>query len=183
MIDLTILLRKALGGDKAAEAEAIRIVYPELKRIAAALAAAENSASSLNPSAIVSEFYLQKLAPPGGIPANIADRNHFLSIAARGMRQVLIDQARARSAAKRLPNETPNFYTAPCTELPRETILALESALSRLQQLDPLIAQIVELIYYLGCSQTETAAILAITPDRVRKEWLFARDWLQNQLK
>lgn len=182
MIDLTILLRKALGGDKAAEEEALRLLYPELRRIAAALAAAESSAATLNPSAVISEFYLQKFAASSGIPENIADRNHFLSIAARGMRQVLIDKARSRSASKRRPPENPNFFSAPCTALPHETVLALEAALTRLQAIDPLVARIVELIYYLGCSQTETAAILGISTDRVRKEWLFARDWLQHQL-
>lgn len=179
MNQLTLLLRKALAGDKAAEAEAIAVVYPELKRIAAAMAAREGADPSLTPTVLVSDFYTQKFA--GGLPENITDRNHFFALAAKAMRQVLIDRARARNATKRQPVD-PNVFTRPCTALSPETVLALDAALTKLEKLDARASRVVELQFYLGCSLSETASILGVSLHHVRHDWDYARHWLHTQL-
>ena len=181
-LSLTALLRKAIAGDKAAEHEAIRLVYPELKKIAARMTAHEKAGESLSPTVLVHDFYVQKLCAPAGIAVQIKDRNHFFALAARAMRQVLIDRARARNSAKRSPVEG-NVFARPCTELPPDTLLAVDTALNRLEKLDPRATRVVELRYYLGCSINETAAILGITIQNAREDWGFARQWLQAQFK
>lgn len=179
MKNLTILLRKALHGDKLAEQEALAIVYPELKRIAARLAAREQADPSLSPTILVSDFYAEKFAT--GLPEDIADRNHFFALAARAMRQVLTDRARARNATKRQPID-PDLFSRPCTTLPPETLLALETALTKLEKLDPRAARVVEMMFYLGCTFTETAAALNAPLHQVRQDWDFARHWLTSVL-
>jgi RNA polymerase sigma factor (TIGR02999 family) len=181
MINLTLLLRKALGGDKAAEQEAISLVYPELKRIAARLSAQESSDPALSPTILVSDFYAEKFRSTAGLPGGITDRNHFFCIAARAMRQVLVDRARARNATKRQPVD-PNFTQRPCTALAPETLLALEAALRRLEGLAAQAAKVIELRYYLGCTVEETAKSLGISTKQVRAEWDFARQWLESEL-
>jgi RNA polymerase sigma factor (TIGR02999 family) len=179
MNQLTVLLRKALSGDKTAEAEAISIVYPELKRIAAIMASRESADPSITPTILVSDFYAQKFA--GGLPENIADRNHFYALAARAMRQVLIDRARSRNATKRQPID-PALFTRSCTALSPDTVLALDAALSKLEKLDARASRVVELQFYLGCSITETASILGVSVHHVRHDWDYARHWLHSQL-
>ena len=179
MNNLTILLRKALLGDKLAEQEAIAIVYPELKRIAGLLASRETADPSLSPTVLVSDFYAEKFAI--GLPEHITDRNHFFALAARAMRQVLIDRARARTTIKRQPVD-PNLFNRPCTALAPETLLALETALKKLEELDPRAARVVELIFFLGCTYSETAAALNIPLHQVRQDWDFARHWLIKYL-
>ena len=181
MIQLTLLLRKALGGDKAAEQEAIALVYPELKRIAARMAALESSDPSLSPTILVSDFYTEKFRSPAGLPGNITDRNHFFSIAARAMRQVLVDRARSRNAQKRQPVD-PNFFQRACTAISPETLLALEAALKRLELIAPQAARVIELRYFLGSTVEETAKSLGISTKQVRAEWDFARQWLESEL-
>ena len=179
MNQLTILLRKALLGDKHAEQEALAIVYPELKRIAALLASRESSDPSLSPTVLVSDFYAEKFAT--SLPENITDRNHFFALAARAMRQVLVDRARARKAAKRQPID-PDLFNRPCTALSPETLLALETALTKLEKLDPRAARVVELMFFLGCTLAETSAALNIPTHHVRQDWDFARHWLTSVL-
>jgi RNA polymerase sigma factor (TIGR02999 family) len=179
MNNLTVLLRKALLGDKIAEQEAIAIVYPELKRIAGRLASRESADPSLSPTVLVSDFYAEKFAT--GLPEDITDRNHFFALAARAMRQVLVDRARARTTLKRQPVD-PNLFNRPCTALSPETLLALETALTKLEKLDLRAARVVELMFYLGCTFSETAAALNTPVHHVRQEWDFARHWLTSQL-
>jgi RNA polymerase sigma factor (TIGR02999 family) len=181
MMNLTILLRKALGGDKAAEQEAIALVYPELKRIAARMTAQESADPTLSPTILVSDFFAEKFRAPTGLPGSINDRNHFFSIAARAMRQVLVDRARARNATKRQPVD-PHFFQRPCTALSPETLLALEAALKRLEAIAAQAAKVIELRYYLGCTVEETAKSLSISTKQVRAEWDFARQWLESEL-
>ena len=180
MKNLTILLRKALLGDKLAEQEAIAIVYPELKRIAGRLAARETADPSLSPTVLVSDFYAEKFST--GLPEDITDRNHFFALAARAMRQVLVDRARARTTLKRQPID-PDFFNRPCTTLAPETLLALENALTKMEKLDPRAARVVELMFYLGCTYSETAAALNAPLHHVRQEWDFARHWITPVLK
>ena len=181
-LSLTALLHRAIAGDKAAEQEAIRQVYPELKKIAARMTAREHSGAGISPTVLVHDFYVQKLCAPVGIAAEIKDRNHFFALAALAMRQVLIDRARARNSAKRSPVES-NVFARRCTELPPDTLIAVDTALIRLEKLDPRAVRVVELRYYLGCSINETAAILGISIQNTRDDWSFARQWLQSHLK
>lgn len=179
MNNLTVLLRKALLGDKLAEQEAIAIVYPELKKIAARLSSRERADPSLSPTVLVSDFYTEKFAV--GLTEDITDRNHFFALAARAMRQVLVDRARARTTLKRQPID-PNLFNRPCTALAPETLLALETALKKLEELDAPAARVVELMFFLGCTLSETAAALNLPLHKVRQNWDFARHWLTTQL-
>lgn len=181
MSDLTFLLRKALLGDREAEEEAIRQVYPELKKIAARMTSKESSDANLSPTVLVHDFYVNKLCAPAGLAVEIKDRNHFFALSARAMRQVLIERARARNSVKRSPVDR-NLFATPSTDLAPETLLALESALIRLEKLDPRAARVVELVYYLGCTLAETASILSVPIHTMREDWAFARRWLLDQL-
>jgi RNA polymerase sigma factor (TIGR02999 family) len=155
-------------------------VYDELRRIAAAYMRRETPGQTLQATALVHEAYLRLAAAR---PA-WRDRQHFIAIAARSMRQVLVDRARARGAAKRWAaldrvslHESIEAGVAPDDMLP-----ALDEALTRLEQLDPEQARIVELRFFAGASIDEAAAALGISPATLKRRWALARAWLHREL-
>ncbi|MGE4071003.1 MAG: ECF-type sigma factor [Lysobacterales bacterium] len=173
----TVLLRQWSSGDEAARDALMARAYQELKRIARAQMAGERAGHTLQPTALVHEAYL-KLA--GGAHIDWQDRTHFFAVSARVIRQVLVDSARRRQAARRDASGM-----APLTLSVTEDVVdlqALDQALNRLEALDPTQARVVELRYFAGLSIAETAHSMDLSTATVERAWRAARAWLYGQL-
>jgi len=158
-------------------------VYAELRRLAAHYLRGERPGQTLQPTALVHEAYfkLQK-----DRPERWQNRAHFCAIAAHAMRQVLIERARARDALKRgggAPRVTFDEGLQAAAGERGFDMLALDSALERLAQLDAGQARIVELRFFGGLSIEETAAAMNISPATVKRHWALARAWLARELE
>jgi RNA polymerase sigma factor (TIGR02999 family) len=155
-------------------------VYNELRRLAAAYMRRERPGQTLQATALVHEAYL-RLADAG---TPWKDRNHFIGVAARSMRQILVDRARARGAQKRWGGMDRVSLTDALVRATNEDSMlpALDEALSRLEQLDPEQARIVELRYFVGLSIDETADALKMSPATLKRRWALARAWLFREL-
>src|SRR5213592_4310942 len=160
----------------AAADELAPLVYDELRRLAAAYMRRERPGQTLQATALVHEAYM-RLATAG---RPWTDKQHFIGIAARSMRQILVERARARGAQKRwagLDRVTMTDALAVAAD-PEGIMPALDDALTRLEQIDAEQARIVELRYFAGLSIEETADALAISPATLKRRWAMARAWL-----
>ena len=157
------------------------LVYDELRRIAAGYISRERPGQTLQATALVNEAFV-RLANEKSRP--FANRTHFLAIAALSMRQILVQQARARKAAKRggAPKQVTLYENLAVGEPPPVDVLALDEALTRLAALDPDQARIVELRYFGGLSIEETAEAIGVSPATVKREWAIARAWLKRAI-
>ncbi len=175
--EVTRLLRSAAAGDRSALDRVLPLLYDDLRRLARRQLAREHGAPSVQPTTLVHEAYL-KLA--GSVP-RAADRTHLLAIAAHAMRQVLVDHARERRAAKRGPGWVQTTLTSGAwtTELDPDTLLALDEALDRLE---PRQRQVVECRFFGGLEDAEIAEALGVTTRTVRRDWVKARAWLNHWL-
>jgi RNA polymerase sigma factor (TIGR02999 family) len=176
--NVTQLLRAVRGGNEAALDQVLELMYDELRALAQRQLSKEFQARSLDPTALVHEAYL-KLARASSL--NAADRTHFLSLAAKAMRQVLVDHARRRSAAKR--DDAWKVVTltdmVATSGLDTEDMLALDDALARL---DDRQRRIVECRFFGGMDDAEIAAVLGVTERTVRRDWVKARELLGKAL-
>ena len=156
------------------------IVYRELRRIAAGYIRRERPGQTLQATALVHEAYL-RLAGAG---TPWTDERHFVGIAARSMRQILVERARARGAQKRWAGlDRVSISDSLAVAAEPETILpALDEALARLEQIDAEQARIVELRYFAGLSIEETGDTLGLSPATVKRRWSLARAWLFREL-
>jgi RNA polymerase sigma-70 factor, ECF subfamily len=158
------------------------LVYDELRRIAARYMSRERPGQTLQATALVNEAYM-RLA--GERPRAFANRTHFLAIAALSMRQILVQRARARRAAKR--GGQPERVTLDDALLADGgtsiDVLALDEALTRLAAIDPQQAKVVELRYFGGLTIEETADAIDMSPATVKREWTMARAWLKQALE
>lgn len=178
---VTVLLERARAGDRDALATLLPMVYDELRRIARAQMRRERPGQTLNSTALVHEAWLRLSASSHLAPHN---RAHFLAIAANAMRQILVERARARHAAKRGGHRervTLNEAVLPGPE-PDLDILAVDAALDKLAALDPEQARLVELRYFGGLSVEETAEALGLSPATVKRRWASARAFLASEL-
>jgi RNA polymerase sigma factor (TIGR02999 family) len=175
--DLTPLLHRA-GDDPEAFEALLPLVYDELRQLAAARLRHERPDHTLQPTALVHEAYL-RLA--GGAARPYADRGHFFRVAARAMRQVLVDHARARRTAKRDAAAAGRFVTEPAGP-GLDDLLAVDTALEKLASLDPRQARVIELRFFAGLGIEETATALGVSPATVKRDWLVARAWLQQEI-
>ncbi|PEN13485.1 RNA polymerase subunit sigma-70 [Longibacter salinarum] len=176
---VTHLLHAARDGDADALDDLIPLVYEELRRLARKVRS-DRGASTIDTTGLVHEAY-EKLVPSD---VEWKDRTHFFRVAARAMRQVLIDAARRRQADKRGGTETAisfddNLYSEPINDI---ELLALDDALDRLADMDDRQAQIVECRFFAGLTVAETAAALDISEPTVYRDWRAARAWLASQL-
>ncbi|MGI9515437.1 MAG: sigma-70 family RNA polymerase sigma factor [Pirellulaceae bacterium] len=155
-------------------------VYDELRRLAASYLNYERPGHTLRPTGLVHEAYL-KLA---GQNAEIAGRTHFFALAAQAMRRILVDHARTRNRVKRGGGlNRISFDDALVVNLENEgDLLAVDEALSRLAELDPRQAQIVEMRFFGGMTVEEVAEALGLSRRTVEREWTMARAWLRQQL-
>jgi RNA polymerase sigma factor (TIGR02999 family) len=185
--DLTALLQAWSGGDESALNELLPLVYGELRRQAARQLRSQPPGHTLQATALVHEAYLRLADAPG----DWQGRSHFFGVAARAMRSILVDHARARRAAKRGGGGVAVTLGAAerAGELPDRTadadvdVEALDEALTRLAGLDPRQARVVELRYFGGLSIEETAGVLGVSHATVEREWKTARLWLRRELR
>lgn len=156
-------------------------VYAELRRLAAACLRRERPGQTLQPTALVHEAYLRLL---GERHASWQNRAHFCAIAAQSMREILIERARRRRAAKRggAWHRTTLTDAVPGTPGPPVDVEALDEALGRLAAFDPMRARIVELRYFGGLTIEETAEVLGRSPATIKRGWALASAWLRREL-
>lgn len=176
--DVTRLLGSVRAGKREALDQLLPLVYDELRGLARAQVRRGFDASTLHPTALVHEAYL-KLAGAGRLEAG--SRAHFLSIAARAMRQVLLDRARAARAGKRGGDWHPTTLLdghAPI-DVGLDDMLAMNEAL---ESLDPRQRQVVECRFFAGMEEAEIAEALGVSDRTVRREWVRARAWLLRAL-
>jgi RNA polymerase sigma-70 factor, ECF subfamily len=181
--EVTRLLDQATLGDAHAANSLFAIVYDDLRRVAASALRRERTDHTLQPTALVHEVYLRLADTPDGQWRN---RAHFLAIAARAMRRVLVDHARGHNAQKRGSGETPVpledvDVAAPMVDLDVD-LVALDEALGRLGRLDPRQARVVELRFFGGLTVEETAEVIDTSTRTVKREWQVARIWLKREM-
>ena len=180
--DVTQLIREAQAGDQRAADLLVERIYTELHQLAVRFLSSERPGHTLQASALVNEAYLKLF---GQKTTNWENRAHFYVSAARTMRRILVDYARADSAAKR-PNRQQRADMLDVLLWVRERaaeFIALDEAFEKLAACDPRQAQIVELRFYGGLTVEETAATLGISEKTVKREWSSARAWLQSKVK
>ena len=178
---LTVLLN-GLRSSQGAQERAFKLVYDELRRIAHRLVSGESPRNSLQATELLHETYLKKLR---NLRVPIRNRQHFYSLAARAMRQVMIEDARRRKAEKReapAVNGAKRFLTAGAGAQDPIQVLQVSPLLDQLQEIDPRAASVVDLRFFLGCSLEETADVLGVSLRNVRDDWDFAKVWLKKQL-
>jgi RNA polymerase sigma factor (TIGR02999 family) len=178
--NVTRLLLEWRRGDEAALARLMPIVYNELQRVARARLRNEQSDHTLQPTALVHEAYLRLVGLDRMAPQN---RAHFFALAARLMREILVDHARRKKALKRR-GVTMHGLDALATgsENALVDVLALDEALTDLASLDQRVSRVVELRFFAGLSIADTADALAISTATVERDWTVAKAWLLQRL-
>jgi RNA polymerase sigma-70 factor (ECF subfamily) len=182
MESVTELLVAYRGGDRAALDRLVPLVYAELRRIAARYIGRERAGHTLQPTALVNEAYIRMVQ---GDDVAYQNRSHFVGIAARLMRQILVDHARTRDARKRggeLARVTLDEGVAR-QEAPSVDLILLDDAIRRLEEKDPGLCRLVELRYFGGLSIEETAEALGTSPATVKRDWAAARVWLRRLIE
>jgi RNA polymerase sigma factor (TIGR02999 family) len=182
--NVTQLLAAWGAGDREALDALLPAVYVELRRQARRALQREAAGHTLQPTALVHEAYLRLVDQR---PARFESRSQFFGVAARCMRQVLVDAARTRQAAKRgggAQAVTLSDVDAAGAAAERDVdVIALDEALQRLAAIDPDQARLVELRYFAGLTLDETAAALGVSAATVSREWSVARRWLRRELE
>ena len=176
------LLQRLELGDATAADELLPLVYQELHRLAGAYMRDERAGHTLQATALVHEAWVRMA---GELEGGLESRSHFLGVAARAMRRVLIDHARRRDADKRGSGIAREDFER-VLEVYRESapdLLGLDEALERLERMDPQLARIVELRFFGGAQNREVAAALGISLRSVERGWQTARAWLRSELK
>jgi RNA polymerase sigma-70 factor, ECF subfamily len=181
--EVTRLLLKFRQGDRQAEAQLIPLIYDELRRMASRFLNRERGNHTLQPTALVHEAFLRM---SGSDQPPWQDRAHFFGVAARLMRQILVDHARQHASLKRggcgqrltLDEEKVPSYSL---EKPDE-LIALDEALHRLAHQDERQSRIVELKFFAGLDIEEISKVLDVSPRTVKREWTMARAWLHQEM-
>lgn len=178
--DVTRLLVEWRRGDEAALARLIPIVYNELQRVARACLRNEQSHHTLQTTALVHEAYLRLV---GLDRMALKNRTHFFAMAARLMREILVDHARRKNALKRGTVTMPGLgELASGGESALVDVLALDEALTDLASLDQRLSRVVELRFFAGLSIADTADALGISSATVERDWTVAKAWLLRRL-
>lgn len=180
--EITKLLKDWSGGDSTALDRLIPLVYDELHRMAHQHMRRERAGHLLQTSALINEAYLRLVDQTD---LTIENRTHFFGIAARSMRQILVDEARKRNSAKRGGAAIEVSLTDAINVAQEQVanVVALDDALKTLESIDGRKSAIVELRFFGGLSIEETAEVLKVSPGTVMRDWTFARAWLGNELK
>jgi len=180
--DVTQLLLDWRNGDQGALEKLTALVYDELRRMAARYLRRERSGHTLQATALVNEVYLQLIGQPN---VDWRDRAHFFAIAARLMRQILVDHARAHAAAKRGGGEAALRLNEAIGTPDKTTpdVIALDDALKDLAKRDERKSLIIELRYFGGLSMEEIAEIAGLSVATVRRDLRMAEAWLGRQIQ
>ncbi len=179
--EITTLLNEAARGNRAAEALLLESIYAELHRLASWQMGNERHDHTLQPTALLNEAYLRLFKERNRTWEN---RSHFLGVAAHVMRTFLIDYARRRASAKqgggavKLPLSDVDGSISPTSV----ELIALDTALNKLSSWDPRQVRIVELRFFAGLTEDQIASVLDLSPRTVKREWAFAKAWLQKEL-
>ncbi len=182
MSEATIMLTAVQEGKPKAAEDLLKLVYDELRRLAAFKMAQQQPGHTLQPTALVHEAWLKLV---GMENPSFANRAHFFSAAAEAMRHILIDRARRKQtqrhggALKRVALDEFELVSP----IPDEQLLALNEALDRFALQFPTQAEVVKLRYFVGMTNEETAQLLAVSVSTVKNYWNFSRAWLFNDLK
>ncbi len=182
MSDVTRLLSAMEQGDPAAAAQLLPLIYDALRQFAAQRLAHEQPGQTLQPTALVHEAYVRLVGD--GAEQHWQHRGHFFSAAATAMRRILIERARQKrrkvhGGGRQRQELHPDLVAAPA---PDENLLALDAALARLAERDPVKARLVELRYFAGLTSDQAAEILGISPSTADRHWVFARAWLRREV-
>jgi RNA polymerase sigma-70 factor, ECF subfamily len=179
--DITGWLRAWSNGDEAALERLTPLVYGELHRRARGLMGRERDGHSLQPTELIHEAYLRLV---GSTPVDWHDRSHFYALAARLMRQILVDHARSRGRQKR-GGAALAVTLDEAAICPRESLDLgrLDDALHALADTDVRKSRVVELRFFGGFSVDEVAAILDVSPQTVLRDWRLAKAWLQREMR
>ena len=179
--DVTQLLLAWRDGDEGALARLMPVVYDELRRLAASYMRRERPDHTLQATALLNEAYLRLIDQ-----TRVAwqGRAHFFGIAARMMRRILMDHARQHRAVKRGSGGRKLPLEDALEEPVRQDVdlIALDEALTRLEELDPRQGRVVELRFFAGLEVNEVAEVLAISPATVKRDWAVARAWLHREI-
>jgi RNA polymerase sigma factor (TIGR02999 family) len=183
MNEVTQILNAIDQGNPEATEKLLPLVYQELRRLAAARLAAEKSANSLQPTALVHDAYVRLVDRKE--PQNWSGRGHFFAAAAEAMRRILIDNARKRNTEKHggamQRVDLPDLHGENTTD--EIDLLALDEALSEFEQEWPEKAKLVELRFFAGLTIPEAAQALKVSRATAERYWTFARTWLYAKLK
>ena len=186
MSDVTTLLMEWQGGDDRAFSELAPLVESELRRLARSYLRREKSDHTLQSTALVNEAWIRLIDQHSGGHASWQNRAHFIAIAARLMRQILVDHARAHQAEKRGAGKTllalDEALGVPERGGGSVGVVALDEALQQLALLDPQQAQIIEMRFFGGLTIEETAEALHISSATVKRDWTIAKGWLFREL-
>ncbi len=178
--DITGLLARWRDGDPSALDALVPLVHQELHRLAGIYMRGERPGHTLQTTALVNEAYL-RLHEAGGI--RWQNRTHFFAVAARAMRRILVDVARAHRRHKRDGGRQVDLDEAMSIAIERSPdLIAVDDALTTLSSLDQRQSQIVELKFFGGLTETEIAELLNVSPRTVSGEWRLARSWLLREL-
>jgi len=179
--DVTQLLVELKRGNRQAEERLIPLVYSELRRIAAIYLRREAANHSFQPTALVHEAYLRLTRIQ---EIDWQSRSHFFAVSATLMRRILVDHARANLAGKRGQGWDPVSLNDAIVPAPGRApeILALDLALLELAKLDERQCKIVEMRFFAGMSEEETANVLGISARTVKRDWRIAKAWLYKEL-
>ena len=180
--EITGLLLKWGQGDATVVERLIPLVHRELHRIARRCMAGERGGHSLQATALINEAYVRLV---DGKAVAWQDRAHFLAVAARVMRRILVDHARARKYQKRGGEAVRVTFDEALvvTKEPREDFVALDDALKALRTFDERKSRVIELRFFGGLTVEETASVLKVSPDTVMRDWRLAKAWLQREMR
>lgn len=179
MADVTHLLEAIGRGDPDAAGQLWPLVYDELRRLAGAQMARERAGHTLDATGLVHEAYLRLAGEAGD---GFANRRHFYAAAARAMRHILVEHARARGRQKRGGRREPADLDAIAAGGPPEDVLALHDALEQFAAHDALKARLVELRFFAGLTIEQAAACLDVSPSTADRAWRYARAWLYTAM-
>ena len=176
--EVTRLLLAWSAGDQAALDRLMPLVYDELRRLARSYMRQERAGQTLQTTALIHEAYLRLIDAK---EVQLENRTHFFAVAARLMRQILVDFARTHGSQKRGGGaQQVSLDEALVIGQPRdEDLLALDEALSALAQTDERKSRVVELRFFGGLTEAETAAALQVSPETVKRDWRLAKSWLR----
>lgn len=178
---VTELLIRWKAGDQKALSDLIPLVYKELREIARYQLQRERPGHTLQSAALVNEAYLRLFDQR---PFDTENRAHFIAVASRLMRQILVDYARSHRAAKRGADVTVVLDASLIVAQPQNTdVVALDDALQELARLDERQSHIVELRFFGGLANEEIAEVLDVSPSTVKREWNVAKAWLTREMK
>jgi RNA polymerase sigma factor (TIGR02999 family) len=178
---ITVLVHEYANGDRAALDRLLPLVYAELRRIARSHLRLERQNHTLQPTALVHELYARLV---GQTPPDLRDRIHFLSVAAGVMRQILIDHARTKYAQKRGGRQEKvsiDEYPYLCMEKPA-VMVQIDDALNQLSRQDARKAKLIEMRFFGGLTAEESASVLGLPVNTVRRELRVAQAWFQREL-